>query len=325
MTSSQALAFWITGPYEGELRQESLPQPGSDEALVRTRYSAISRGTEALVFRGEVPQSEYRRMRAPFQSGDFPAPVKYGYINVGEVEQGPGALLGRLVFSLYPHQTRFVIPADAVLPLPPHIPARRAVLAANLETAINGLWDASPRIGDAIAVIGGGAVGCLIAWLAGRIPGCRVELIDVNPARAAIADALGVGFALPAAAREDADLVIHASGNAEGLSTALRLAGFEAKIVEMSWFGNKAVSLPLGEAFHAHRLSVCASQVGAVATTQRPRWSARRRLALALDLLVEPALDCLITGESPFSELPAVLTRVANSSGDTICHLVTYP
>ena len=306
------------------MRTEPLVEPGPGEVLVRTRYSALSRGTESLVFRGEVPPSEYKRMRAPFQAGDFPAPVKYGYINVGEVERGPAALVGRLVFCLYPHQTRYVVPTDAVVPLPPAVPPSRAVLAANLETAVNGLWDLAPQIGDRIAVVGGGAVGCLVAWLAARIPGCHAELIDSNPNRAAIAARLGVGFALPEAARPDADGVVHCSGSAAGLATALRIAGFEARVLEMSWYGTQVVAVPLGEAFHARRLCLRSSQVGAVAAVQRARWSHRRRLTLALDLLTDPLLDCLITAESPFDDLPGVLARLAEDPGDTICHRIFY-
>jgi threonine dehydrogenase-like Zn-dependent dehydrogenase len=325
MTSPQAMAFWITGPGEGALRAENLPAPGPDEVLVRSLYGAVSRGTEALVFRGEVPPTEYRRMRAPFQAGDFPAPVKYGYINVGEVEQGPEALIGRTVFCLYPHQTRYVVPAEAVLPLPPGVPPERAVLAANLETAINGLWDGSPRVGDHITVVGAGAVGCLIAWLTGRIPGTRVELVDTNPGREAIARALGVDFAPPGHAAAGADLVFHASGSPQGLATALGLAAFEATVVEMSWFGTAAVPLPLGEAFHARRLTLRASQVGTVAASQRPRWTPRERLALALELLDAPQLDCLITGEDSFYELPRLLSGLAQDATGTICHRIAYP
>lgn len=325
MTAAQATAFWITTSHKGEFREEALPEPGPEDVMVRTRYSALSRGTEALVFRGEVPPSEYKRMRAPFQAGDFPAPVKYGYINVGEVERGPAELVGRLVFCLYPHQTRFVVPAADVLPLPQDVPPERAVLAANLETAVNGLWDLSLNIGDRIAVVGGGAVGCLVAWLAGQTPGCQVELIDTNPGRAEIADALGVGFALPEDAKPDADRVVHCSGSANGLATALRSAGFEATVLEMSWYGKQAVTVPLGEAFHAQRLCLRSSQVGAVAPAQRPRWSHRRRLALALDLLVDPVLDCLITDESPFEALPMVLARLADAPGESICHRIFYP
>lgn len=319
---TDAHAFWVTAPGRGEIRAERLPAAGCGDAVVRTLYSGISRGTESLVQAGRVPPSEYARMRAPFQAGEFPAPVKYGYANVGLVEAGPAALNGRTVFCLYPHQTRYVVPADALHVLPGAVPPGRAVLAANLETALNGLWDAGPLPGDRIAVVGGGTVGCLVAWLAGRIPGCIVELVDVAPARAAIAATLGVRFASPGSAARDADLVIHASGAPAGLATALELAGVEATVVELSWFGDRAVSLPLGGAFHARRLTLRSSQVGSLPPAQRPRWTHRRRLELALALLADPALDALISGESAFAELPAVLPTLA--AGDALCHRIRY-
>lgn len=319
-----ARAFWVAEAGRGEIRAEPLPEPEPGDALVRTLYSGISRGTESLVFRGEVPASEYRTMRAPFQVGDFPGPVKYGYCSVGLVEQGPQDLLGRAVFCLYPHQTGYRIPAAALHPLPEGVPPGRAVLAANLETAVNGLWDAAPRIGDRIAVIGAGTLGCLCAWLAGRIPGCRVELIDRVPGRSAIAAALGVGFAGPGEAAADADLVIHASGSPAGLAEGLRIAGFEATVLEMSWYGDREVPLPLGQGFHRRRLNLRSSQVGSVATAQRARWSHRRRLALALSLLVDPILDRLVTGEDAFDDLPAVQARLARDPGETLMHRIRY-
>ena len=324
MSADHARAFWITGLSQGEIRNEPLARCDTGEVRVRALYSALSRGTETLVFRGEVAPGEYGRMRAPFQAGDFPAPVKYGYISVGEVEEGPGALLGRTVFCLYPHQTRYVVPAAAVRPLPEDVPPQRAVLAANLETAINGLWDADPRIGDRIAVIGAGALGCLAAWLAGRVPGCEVELVDTNPRRAAVARALGVGFVAPETARRGADLVIHASGAPEGAALALELAGFEATVLELSWFGACAVPLALGAAFHSQRLTLKSSQVGNVAAAQRARWTRERRLDLALRLLADPAPDALVTGEDRFEDLPRVMARLAAGPGDTICHRIVY-
>lgn len=320
-----ATAFWIMTPGQGGLREEPLAPLRDGDVEVRTRFSAISRGTEGLVFRGEVPASEYSLMRAPFQAGNFPAPVKYGYCSVGEVTAGPADLLGQTVFCLYPHQTRYRVPAAAVHPLPADVPAGRAVLAANLETAINGLWDAAPRVGDRIAVIGAGAVGALVAWLAGRLPGCSVELIDVNPRRATVAAALGVAFAAPDQARPDADLVIHASGQPAGLVTALGLAGFEATVLELSWFGNRSVLLPLGAAFHQRRLTLKSSQVGTLPAAQQARWDHRRRLALALSLLTDPALDALITEEVPFAELPAMAARLATTPGDTLVARIVYP
>ncbi|HWG78606.1 MAG TPA: zinc-binding alcohol dehydrogenase [Stellaceae bacterium] len=319
-----ARAFWITAPGRAELRRAALAPPRAGEVLVRAMLSGISRGTESLVFMGRVPPSQYQAMRCPFQEGDFPAPVKYGYASVGVVEAGAAQLIGKRVFCLHPHQERYVVPADAVLAIPDAVPDGRAVLAANMETAVNGLWDAAPRLGDRVAVVGAGVVGALMAALAARVPGTSVELVDIDPARAALADALGCRFALPAQAVGDADLVIHASGSAAGLATALGLAGFEAKIVEMSWYGDRSVAAPLGEAFHAKRLVLRSSQVGAVATAQRARWTHRRRLALALDLLADRAFDRLITGESRFDELPALMARLARAPAGALCHLVRY-
>ena len=291
---------------------------------MRALYSGISRGTEALVFHGRVPASEHVRMRAPFQAGGFPAPLKYGYASVGRVEHGSRELQDRTVFVLYPHQTLYVAPADAVHVVPDDVPPQRAILGANMESAINGLWDAEPRVGDRVAVIGAGTVGCLVAWLAGSLRGCDVELIDVNPGRAAVAKAVGVRLATPDTASQDVDLVVHASGSPAGLDLALRLAGFEATIVEMSWYGDQSVPLALGAAFHARRLTLKSSQVGAVASSQRARWNTQRRMQLALNLLTDPALDVLITGESEFEQLPAVMARLSNAPGDTLCHRIRY-
>ena len=320
----EARAFWVATPGRGEIRSETLGTPADDEVVVRALYSGVSRGSEALVFGGHVPRSEWSRMRAPFQQGEFPAPVKYGYSLVGRVERGPDALAGRTVFVLHPHQTRFIVPAGDVHVLPEGIPSPRAVLAANLETALNGVWDARPHVGDRIAVIGAGTVGCLAAWLVSRIPGCLVQLVDINPRRAAVAGALGVRFAEPPAAARDADLVIHASGAPEGLELALQVAAVEATIVELSWFGDQTVPLSLGGAFHARRLTIASSQVGRIALSQRPRWDTRRRMEIALTLLREPALDALITGESAFEALPDVMATLAQSPGDAICHRIKY-
>jgi len=317
-------AFWVTGPCAGELREEPLAPTGPAEVRVRTRFSAISRGTESIVYRNEVPVAEHERMRAPFQSGNFPCPVKYGYISVGDVEAGPETLIGRTVFCLHPHQDRYVVPASAVTPIPDAVPAERAILAANLETAINGIWDAGPGIGDRIAVIGGGAVGCLLAWLAARIPGCDVELIDINEARRATAERLGARFATPATARDDVDIVLHASGNPAGLSCALDIAGREARIVELSWFGQKPATLSLGGAFHSRRLTLQSSQVGSLPANRQARWDFQRRLGLALSLLTDPGLDELITADSHFDALPATMHRLSVAADDVICHRVRY-
>ena len=321
-----ARAFFTVRPGVGAIRAVEVDEPGPGQVHVQTLYTGISRGTESLVFHGRVPASEYQRMRAPFQEGELALPVKYGYCNVGRVLAGPDELRDRLVFCLFPHQTEYVVDARAVTVVPDDVPAGRAVLAANMETAVNGLWDATPRLGDRVAVVGAGVVGCAVAYLAARIPGCQVELIDIDAARAPIAAALGVGFALPDDAGRGADLVIHASGAPAGLVLALALAGTGAAVVEMSWFGDQPVTLPLGGAFHAERLRIVSSQVGTLPAAQQARWSYGRRLALALSLLADPALDILISGECPFDELPALMPRVTvRRPGDgVLCQRVRY-
>ncbi|MFF7790687.1 zinc-binding alcohol dehydrogenase [Streptomyces sp. NPDC007991] len=316
-------AFWIDSPGRGGIRDVSLPDPGEGEVLVRTLFSGVSRGTETLVFRGGVPASQHTAMRAPYQEGDFPGPVKYGYLNVGVVEEGPGTLVGRTVFCLYPHQTRYVVPASAVTPVPDSVPAERAVLAGTVETAVNALWDAAPLVGDRIAVVGGGMVGSSVAALLPRFPGVRVQLVDADPGRAGIAKALGVGFASPEDALGDCDLVVHASATEQGLARSLELLSAEGTVLELSWYGDRPVSVPLGEAFHSRRLVIRSSQVGTVSPA-RPHRTYADRLALALDLLADPALDALVTGESAFEDLPDVLPKLASGELPALCHRVRY-
>jgi 2-desacetyl-2-hydroxyethyl bacteriochlorophyllide A dehydrogenase len=319
-----ARAYWVVAPGVGEIRDEPLAKPSAADVVVRARYSGVSRGTESLIFRGRVPASEYQRMKAPFQAGELPAPVKYGYSSVGTVEVGPNPLRGCDVFTLYPHQTRYVVPAAAVHVLPAGVPPERAILAANMETAINGVWDAEARPHDRITVVGGGTVGCLTAWAAAHMSGCAVELVDTNPARAAVARRLGVAFAQPATAAAGVPIVIHASGSPAGLELALDLAAFEGTIVEMSWYGSQAVAVPLGGAFHSQRLTIKSSQVGHVARPKRAEYDRNQRMALALSLLADPALDVLITGDSRFDDLPRTMARLADSPGDELCHRIRY-
>lgn len=319
-----ARAYWLRSPGEGEIRTVVLPEPGPDDVVVRTLASGVSRGTETLVFRGGVPPNQAAGMRAPFQEGEFPSPVKYGYLNVGLVEHGPPALVGRPVFCLYPHQTRYVVPASAVTPVPDDVPPARAVLAGTVETAVNALWDAAPLVGDRIAVVGAGMVGCSVAAVLAGLPGARVQLVDLNPARAAVAEALGVGFALPEQADGDCDLVVHASATEAGLTRSLELLGHEGEVVELSWYGDRRVAVPLGEFFHMRRLAVRSSQVGTVAPARRGRRSGCDRLALALRLLADPRFDALVTGEVPFDDLPRVMARLADGEPSALCVRVTY-
>jgi NADPH:quinone reductase-like Zn-dependent oxidoreductase len=323
-SEKSAEALWYTGTGRAEIRRERLGEPGPSEVRVRTLYSAISRGTERLVSAGRVPETEYERMRSPFMSGAFPFPVKYGYAAVGRVERGPVEMRDRIVFALHPHQSTFILPALAVVPIPIGLPPARAVLAANMETALNAIWDAAPTMGDNIAVVGAGVVGSLVAWLCGRIPGARVTLVDIEPSRANLARALGTGFATPGSAPNDCDLVVHASGTASGLATALGLAGEEATVLELSWYGAGAVPVPLGGAFHSRRLKLISSQVGRVAPSHRSRWTPHRRLAAAIDLLADSQLDSLIAPAVAFRDLPMRLPDILFRETGVLCQLVTY-
>jgi threonine dehydrogenase-like Zn-dependent dehydrogenase len=322
-----ARALWYERPGEASLRQTRLAAPEADEAEIATLWSGLSRGTERLIFEGRVPQAEFGRMRAPLQEGDFPFPVKYGYCAVGRVEKGPDEWLGRIVFALHPHQDRFVAPVSLLAPVPDEQLARRAVLAANMETALNALWDSGAGPGDSIAVVGAGVVGLLVAFLAARLPGAEVTVVDLIEDRARIAGALGAHFATPEAARDaaaEADVVFHTSANAAGLATALALGGLEATIVEMSWYGAGQIAAPLGEAFHSRRLKLVSSQVGQVSPARRPRWTHQRRLAKALTLLDDARLDALIDNEVAFEDLPAALPRILSPRAPGLATVVRY-
>jgi Zn-dependent alcohol dehydrogenase len=320
-----ASALWYSGPGHVEIRQEAIAAPRGDEVRVRALYSAISRGTEALVFGGKVPRSEFERMRAPFMAGNFPFPVKYGYATVGRVEGGAEALRGKTVFALYPHQSVFNISASAVVELPEVLPPQRAVLAANMETALNAVWDAVPGPSDRIAVVGAGAVGALVAYLCGHLPGADVMLVDLNPDRAELAKVLGVAFTGPGNAKGDCDLVVHASGSPDGLRTAIELAGEEATVIEMSWYGDTAVTAMFGGPFHSRRLRLVSSQVGKVAPSHRPRWTQSRRLAAAVALLGDPRLDALLAPMVSFQDLAKQLPGILDARSGILCQPIAYP
>lgn len=318
-----ARALWYVGDNRAEIRAAAVDAPRAGEILVRASCSAISRGTERLVFAGAVPESEYDTMRAPMQDGAFPFPVKYGYCAVGVVERGAG-LEGRRVFALHPHQDRFVASADAVALVPDDVPDARAALAANMETALNALWDSGAGPGDRIAIVGGGALGLLICNLAARLPGAEVCLVDPDASRAQIAAAFGVRFSRDAADVRDCDVVFHASATAAGLASAIRACGFEANLVEASWYGARKIEAPLGDAFHARRIRIVSTQVGHVAPTRRARWPHRRRLVKAMELLSDERLDLLIGERVAFDDLPAALPRLLAPDAPGVTSIVTY-
>lgn len=322
--ASLSQSLWYIGPGQAEIRSETLGPLSTESVQVRTLFSALSRGTESLVYRGLVPQSEYVRMAAPWMGGAFPFPVQYGYSNIGRIEAGPSHLIDQLVFALRPHQTVYQAGLSEVIALPAGLSAQRAVLAANMETALNAVWDAAPGPGDRIAVIGGGVVGCLVAYLCGHLPGAEVTLVDINPDRALIANALGVAFAGPAEAPSDCDVVFHCSATAAGLTTAIAAAGDEALVLELSWYGTTPVEVPLGGAFHSRQIRLQSSQVGHIATSHRPRWTYQRRLSAALGMLTDPRLDVLLSSPIAFTDLPKHLPTILGAQSDVLCCLIDY-
>ena len=328
MTNSRApinaTAYWTTTREHGELRSEELAAPGPGEALVRALYSGISKGTEMVVHHGLVPPRVAKEMRAPHQEGQFPGPVKFGYLSVGVVEKGPAEWIGQRVFCLNPHQDRYVLPLDALTKIPDAVPSQRAVLTGTVETAVNALWEAGPRLGDRVAVVGAGLVGGMVATLLRTFPLQRLQLVDVDPGRKQLADALGVEFTHPDDALDDCDVVFHCSASQEGLERSLQLAGDEGDVIEMSWYANREVTLPLGEDFHARRLSIRASQVGVVARARRHRRTNADRLDLAVSLLTDPVFDAFVTGSSPFTELPDIVQGLADGTLDALCHVIEY-
>lgn len=317
-------AIWYASAGKVELRPGRLGPLSEGQVRVRALFSGISRGTERLVSSGAIAKSEWQRMRGPNQEGEFPFPVKYGYCATGVVEEGPAQLLGRTVFCLHPHQEVFDVPVDQVAVIPDAIPARRATLTANMETALNAVWDSGAGPGDRIVVVGAGVVGLLVASLAARLPGTQVTSVDVNEARRPVAEALGAAFALPDAAPHDADVVFHASASSPGLNTAIRCAGQEGTIVEMSWYGDRPVTVDLGDAFHSGRLKLISSQVGQISPSRRPRWDYPRRRVAAVGLLADAALDQLVSEEIAFEKAPEELPEVLTSSKG-LAPVIRYP
>jgi hypothetical protein len=322
---NDAEALVYAAPGTARIERVALPPMAPDMVEVRATFSALSRGTERLVFEGRVPESEYARMRAPWQAGAFPFPVRYGYAAVGTVEDGPDGLIGRSVFALHPHQTRFRLPADAVAVVPDGVPPHRAVLAANMETALNAIWDASPRPGARVLVVGAGLLGCLVTALLSDRPDLSVHVTDIRSEAGIAARDFGVRFSAPGeVAAGGYDLAFHASASAAGLQTAIDALGFEGRVIELSWFGDRPVPLVLGGAFHANRLSIVSSQVGHVARARRAALGHRDRLARALAALADPRLDRLVTAEVAFADLPAAMPDLLAPGAFGIATRVLY-
>ena len=319
---AQSTGLWVIGPNRLERRPSALEALAPGLNRVRTLFSGVSRGTERLVLEGRVPEAEYARMACPRQRGSFPFPVLYGYAAIGQVEEGP--LKGETVFCLNPHEDVFDAPNDWVVPVPANVPARRAVLAANMETALNALWDSGAGPGDKILIVGGGVVGGLVAALCAQLPGADVTLVDPQSSRAALAQTLGCAWQADGTGLVDFDLVFHTSAHESGLATAIAAAGREARIIELSWYGAGHVQAPLGGAFHALRLTLQSSQVGEVSPSRRARWTHRRRIEKALTLLADPIFDAFLTHDIPFAEAERLLPPILSRDADALMPVLVY-
>jgi 2-desacetyl-2-hydroxyethyl bacteriochlorophyllide A dehydrogenase len=330
-------SIWFPKAQSVELRAESLSSPGPEEVRIEALASGISHGTEMLVYRGQVPAD--LPLDLPTLRGSFAFPVKYGYASVGRVAEAGNAVTGveagDTVFVLHPHQTAYVVPASLATRLPADLPPEHGVFLANVETGVNVLLDARPRLGDRVIVFGQGVIGLVLTQLLRRVGVGRVIGVDPIPARRRLARELGADEALPpeeatpAAVRAltggiGADLAIEASGNPAALAAAVESVGQEGTVVVPSWYGTKPVCLPLGGSFHRGRVRIVSSQVGALDPALAPRWDRARRQALAIDMLARLQLDPLITHRIPFARAADAYALIDRHPEDVVQVVLTY-
>lgn len=337
-----ARAVWFPQARAVELRREALPAAGPGDLRVRAIASAVSHGTEMLVYRGQVPSQ--MPLDLPAVRGDFDFPIKYGYASVGWVVQVgarvEGFATGDLVFVHHPHQTEYVVPATAQqgpepVRLPPELPPEHGVFLANVETAVNVLLDAAPRLGERVVVFGQGVVGLLLTQLTRQAGAGLVIAVDPFSLRRELARAAGADVVLapdenlPTTIRDltgglGADLVLEASGNPAALDQAIAATAFQGTVVVCSWYGTKPAAIDLGGAFHRRRIRIVSSQVGSIDPTLQARWSFRRRLDLARDLLSTLTLTPLITHRFPLARAAEAYDLIDRHPEETGQVILTY-
>jgi 2-desacetyl-2-hydroxyethyl bacteriochlorophyllide A dehydrogenase len=325
--SSAARALWFEGERRVSIRDDVLRAPGPREIVARAVASGVSQGTELLIYRGEGP----KRFDPSLDGGRADAPTyprRYGYAWVGEVvARGSEATMavGTRVFALASHGDGHVLDEAAARPLPASVPATRATLAANLETAVTCAWDAAVDLGDRAVVLGGGVVGILTAWLLSR-SGARVVLVERSEKRRAAARVLVPGASVVAEEAPDglADVVVEATGDPAALDAAVAWARPEGRIVVASFYGMRRAAIDLGDAFHRRRLELRASQVSSIPPRLRGRWDARRRWELVLSLLEEPALDALLAPPVPFARAADLYASLDRDGDAPPAHVFVY-
>jgi 2-desacetyl-2-hydroxyethyl bacteriochlorophyllide A dehydrogenase len=331
---SVAAAVWFPRARVVELRTETLPEPGPDEVRVRAVLSAISQGTEMLVYRGEVDAG--LALDLPTLAGGYGFPLKYGYASVGRavaVGRDVRAVSeGDLVFALHPHQDEYVLSESLVRHLPDRTTPEQGVFVANLETAINVVLDAKPRLGEVVAVFGQGVVGLLITQLLRR-SGARVVAVEPSALRRSFAERCGAELAITPqdgtvlrrlTRGRGADLAIDASGSPSALQEAIDSVALEGTVVVCSWYGEKPVPLDLGGLFHRRRVRLVSSQVGRIDPSLAPRWDRERRLELATSLLGELVLADLITHRIPFARAADAYALLDGGDAETVQVVLDY-
>jgi 2-desacetyl-2-hydroxyethyl bacteriochlorophyllide A dehydrogenase len=330
-------AVWFGGPQRVEIRQEPGAPVGPDDVRVRSRVSGLSAGSELLVYRGDAASD--LRPDLPTVSGDFGFPIKFAYASVGHVIE-VGSRVARLavddlVFVHHPHQTEFVVPADAPIRLPEGLPPDVGVFAANLETAVTVVLDANPRLGEAVLVSGQGVVGLLITMLLRRVGATPIVTVDLHERRRAASSAAGadhvlsvdvdlVDTVLDLTDGRGVDVAIEASGNPAALQACIDAAGFAGTVVVASWYGTRDVSLNLGGRFHRRRQRIVSSQVSTLDPALAPRWDRARRSSVVSGLLQELPLEPLITHRFPLDRAAAAYELLDRDPGECVQVVLDY-
>jgi len=321
---AEARALWFKAYDHAEILKERLPLLKPGWCKLQTFFSAISPGTERLVYSGDVPENLRQEMKCPYMGGEFPFPVKYGYSLIGKITEGPKQSIGKIVHVLHPHQDQCIVHMEDTFPIPPRVPPPRGTLASNLETAVNAIWDSNVTIGERALLIGFGIVGSLVARLLSFIPGVQLQVVDTNPSKITLAEKMGFEACNPEKVSGNFDLAFHASGSSDGLQLAIDKVGCEGRIIELSWYGTDKVSLSLGGTFHSQRKTIHSSQVSTVSPRQRPRWDRRRRKSLVFKLLERPEFDSHITHSVPFTKLPDLYGKLKAYPTEGLSYLVRY-
>ncbi|MEM9671559.1 MAG: zinc-binding alcohol dehydrogenase [Bacteroidota bacterium] len=306
MTDTTAL--WHLSERESSIRSQSLPPLKTDECLIESLFSLVSSGTETLVANGQVPAELQDSMQVPYMEGSFGFPLKYGYSLVGKVIEGSENLVDRYVHLLHPHQQHCVVKETDVTVIPEGIPPQRAVLASNLETALNAVWDSHLSAGDRVLVVGMGLIGSLVALLASQFPATQIRVAETDPTRQSLAREQG--FSLYDPSDTPFDVAFHSSGSSTGLQTAIDAVGYEGQVIELSWYGTRSAEVKLGGSFHQQRKQIISSQVSQLPAHRQARWDYRRRKQTVLDLLQDDGWDDFLTATVDFTDVPALFDQL---------------